>query len=146
MPYNLRPAGITDLPAVYRGELSYIRRCEPAHEQAWHLDVERHLTRWVTHMERLTVAEADRQVVGYVLWLPEGEQAELCTLSVSDPYRRRGIGQALLAHYMNSSRQQGYVHHTLSVRADNPARHLYEQAGFVQTGVDAHGYLRYWRV
>ncbi len=143
---NLRPGGALDLPAVYLGELRYIQHWEPGHEQAWHLDVERHLTRWVMHMERLTIAEADRQVVGYVLWLPEGEQAELCTLSVSEPYRRKGIGQALLAHYLNSSQQQGYVHHTLSVRADNPARRLYEQAGFVQTGVDANGYLRYGRV
>lgn len=30
----LRPARVTDLPAIYRGELGYIRQWEPQHEHA----------------------------------------------------------------------------------------------------------------
>lgn len=39
----LRPARVTDLPAVYRGELGYIRQWEPQHEHAWQMAAEQNL-------------------------------------------------------------------------------------------------------
>jgi ribosomal-protein-alanine N-acetyltransferase len=145
MPCDLRLACSTDLPAVYRGELAYIRCWEPRHEQAWHLDMERHLTRWVDNLERLTVAVADGTVVGYCLWLAEGNAAHLCTLNVNEAFRRQGIGHALLLDYITKAEGQGFTSLALSVREDNPARQLYERVGFIQAGVDSHGYLRYQR-
>lgn len=141
----LRPARVTDLPAIYRGEEAYIQRWEPAHESAWRLQLERHLTRWVDNFDRLTVATLDGQFAGYSLWIPEDGFAELCTINVSEAYRRKGIGQTLLDAYAVMAAQGGFVRLSLSVRPDNPARLMYERAGFVCMGTHANGYLRYER-
>jgi ribosomal protein S18 acetylase RimI-like enzyme len=142
----LRPAHITDLPAIYRGEQGYIQRWEPAHEAAWQRQLERHLTRWVEHFDRLTVAMLDGQLAGYSLWMPEDGAAELCTINVGEAHRRNGIGRELLQAYVAAARQAGYARLSLCVRADNPARLMYEVAGFVCVGTAANGYLRYERV
>lgn len=56
MALLLRRTHITNLPAVYRGEESYIRCWEPEHESAWRTHLERHLTQWIENFDRLTVA------------------------------------------------------------------------------------------
>ena len=145
MRLTLRPGCITDLPLVYRGEEAYIRTWEPAHEDAWRLQMERHLTSWVENIDRLTVAEVDGVFAGYSLWMPEQGQAELCTISVSETYRRNGIGRALLDAYRVSAAAQGFTHLSLHVRPDNHAVVLYERTGFVHAGANARGYLRYQR-
>ncbi|OLU23635.1 GNAT family N-acetyltransferase [Pseudomonas sp. PA15(2017)] len=139
----LRPARVTDLPAIYRGELGYIRQWEPQHEQAWQMAAERHLAQWVENFERLTIVCVDDQLVGYSLWADELGHAELYTLHVSEAYRRRGIGQMLVGAYIDSARQVGFETLSLHVRADNPARRLYERAGFAHLGANALGYLHY---
>jgi ribosomal-protein-alanine N-acetyltransferase len=146
MDFHLRPTCVTDLPAIYRGEQDYIQRFEPKHEVAWRRNLERHLTRWVNNFERITVAVVDEHVVGYGLWIPMLTVAELGTFNVSEAFRRQGIGQALLSAYMRSAEQQGFNQFALSVRPDNPAKHLYENNGFVHRGRDEHGYHRYERI
>ncbi|CAI8757012.1 GNAT family N-acetyltransferase [Pseudomonas zeae] len=141
MTLHLRPARVTDLPGVLIGEQDYIRRWEPDHELTWRLQLERHLRCWTDNFDRLTVAEWDGNFAGYALWMAEGEWAVLCTLNVAEAFRRKGIGRALVAAFMTSAKDQGYPHLSLSVRADNPAMRLYERAGFICTGTDAHQYL-----
>ncbi len=141
----LRPARVTDLPAIYRGELGYIRQWEPQHEQGWRMAAERHLQQWVEHFERLTVADIDGQLVGYSLWREEQGSAELCTLHVGEAHRRQGIGQRLVEAYIEQACSAGLKRLSLDVRGDNPARLLYEQAGFAQVSVNARGYLHYER-
>ena len=143
MTLSLRPAHVLDLPAIYAGEQAYIQCWEPDHEDAWRRQFERHLTRWVENFDRMVVASVDAQFAGYCLWMPEQEYAELCTINVSSPYRRFGVGRALLEAYIDAATRQGFTRLRLSVRADNPARYLYEQSGFSCTGRDAHDYLRY---
>jgi [ribosomal protein S18]-alanine N-acetyltransferase len=145
MALRLRYACVTDLPAIYRGEESYIRSWEPAHETLWRRDLERHLTRWVEHFEHLTVAVIDDAFAGYSLWIPEGAHAELCTLHVTPGARRSGIGTKLLEAYMFDAASQGFTELRLSVRPDNPARLMYQKAGFSCTGTAANGYLMYER-
>ncbi|MFJ4064294.1 GNAT family N-acetyltransferase [Pseudomonas sp. NPDC089996] len=145
MTFRLRPATVVDLPAIYRGEELYIRTWEPDHEAQWRLNLERHLTRWVENFDRLTVAVVDDDVAGYALWGPEDDFAELCTVSVQQDHRRAGIGMALVQAYMRDAAWQGFTKLRLSVRPDNPAKLMYERAGFSCTGTGANGYLTYER-
>lgn len=145
MALTLRLARVTDLPAIYRGELAYIQQWEPTHETAWRRQLERHLTDWVDNFERLTVATLDGQFAGYSLWVPEEGFAELHTINVSEACRRKGIGRALLDAYVISAGHNGLAQLRLSVRGDNPARLMYEAAGFVCVGTGAQSYLRYER-
>jgi ribosomal protein S18 acetylase RimI-like enzyme len=143
MNLSFRPARITDVPYVQRGEEAYIRQWEPAHEARWREGFDRHLARWLEHFERLTIAEYEGESVGYSLWLPEEGSAELCTLGVSVAWRGKGVGAALLQRYIADARQEGYTRLKLSVRPDNPALRLYERAGFKPQGSDALGYRQY---
>lgn len=138
-----RPGRVTDIPAIYRGELGSTRQWEPQHESAWQAGVEQHFRLRVENVTRLTAAGLDEQVAGYSLWDDEEGRAELCTQHVSEAYRRRGIGQALVEAYVESARQTGFEMLSLDVRADHPARRLYEHAGFGHVGANALGYLRY---
>ncbi|WP_133771673.1 GNAT family N-acetyltransferase [Pseudomonas graminis] len=145
MKLILRQAVVTDLPAIYRGEQSYIRSWEPEHEASWNFQFEKHLTRWVENFDRLTIAVMGDQFAGYSLWTQEHNYAELCTINVDANCRRSGVGTALLAAYALDAKNQGFSQLRLSVRADNPARLMYERFGFVHTGTGAHGYLTYER-
>ncbi|WDY55842.1 GNAT family N-acetyltransferase [Pseudomonas sp. PSKL.D1] len=137
---------MTDLPAIYQGEAHYIRTWEPDHEAAWRCQLERHLTRWVEHFDRFTIAVIGERFAGYALWAPEHDHAELCTLGVSQDKRRRGVGTALLNAYLMETAQQGFTRLRLSVRPDNPARFMYLKAGFSCVGTAANNYLIYERL
>lgn len=143
MMLRLRPAQVTDLPSIYRGEQDYIRCWEPQHEAEWRLQFERHLERWVENFDRLTVAVINDRFAGYSLWASEQDCAELYTINVSPSGRRHGIGRALLEAYRVAAAQSGFTRLTLSVHSENPARFLYQQAGFSCIGVDDHQYLGY---
>ncbi|MBZ9779938.1 GNAT family N-acetyltransferase [Pseudomonas sp. REP124] len=145
MALTLRQAQVTDLPSIYRGEQDYIRCWEPDHESAWRIQLERHLTRWVENFERFTIASMDEQFAGYALWTAEQDHAEICTLNVSPSHGRCGIGRALLEACTAAALREGFTLMKLSVKPENPARHLYERAGFVRSGIDTHGYLQYER-
>jgi ribosomal protein S18 acetylase RimI-like enzyme len=48
--------------------------------------------------------------------------------------RGRGIGSQLLAELLTRARAAGLERVSLSVETDNPARNLYQRAGFVPVG------------
>ena len=143
MKLILRQAVVTDLPAIYRGEQSYIRSWEPGHEASWNSQFEKHLTRWVENFDRLNIAVMGDHLAGYSLWTQENNCAELCTINVDTSYRRSGLGTALLAAYALGAKNQGFSLLRLSVRADNRSRLMYERFGFICKGTGAHGYLTY---
>lgn len=62
--------------------------------------------------------------------LPHGGMADVLTLFTAPSARRRGHGQALMAHLISEAKAAGCVGLTLEVRSGNaPARALYEAMG-----------------
>jgi ribosomal protein S18 acetylase RimI-like enzyme len=57
------------------------------------------------------------------------------SIGVEDSAREKGVGRALLNALLALAREQGYRAVSLSVDRQNPARRLYERAGFHDAGV-----------
>jgi ribosomal protein S18 acetylase RimI-like enzyme len=60
-----------------------------------------------------------------------GDDVPELSIAVVASRRREGIGRRLLLQLVEASAAQGYDALSLSVAEHNPARHLYESAGFV---------------
>ncbi len=82
------------------------------------------------------VARSDGKVVGYIgMWMILDE-GHITNIAVAAAYRRRGIGRALLQYLVGASKRLGIRYLTLEVRRSNiPAQNLYEELGFVRTGI-----------
>lgn len=140
--YSIRRARPTDLPTIYLGELDYIRQIEPQQETRWTGGMQFHLKQWTNDLDRMFIAESSETAVGYFFWEIHGEAAVLASIYVVPDRRGDGLGQQLLAQFIADARAQGFSKLTLGVKADNPARRLYEKAGFSYTH-DEHGYRHY---
>lgn len=71
------------------------------------------------------------------------DQIHINNLAVGAAYRRRGIARQLLAFVLTEAEARGAPHATLEVRRSNePARRLYEQAGFRLVAVRTSYYTR----
>ncbi|TFL19400.1 GNAT family N-acetyltransferase [Jannaschia formosa] len=72
---------------------------------------------------------------GFVLGRTVADEAELLTLVVAAPARRRGLGRRLVAAFEAEARARGAEAAFLEVSADNPAaRALYEGTGWRLVG------------
>jgi ribosomal-protein-alanine N-acetyltransferase len=82
------------------------------------------------------VARREGKVVGYGgIWVIFNE-AHLTTLAVDEPYRRCGVGAALLKALMTRSAELGARRISLEVRPSNhAARSLYKKFGFKARGI-----------
>ncbi len=80
--------------------------------------------------------DLDETLVGYGgLWLMVDE-AHICTLAVHPAWRRRSIGELLLASLIEKAMELGSRCVTLEVRVSNRvAQHLYEKYGFSRAGL-----------
>ena len=105
-----------------------------------------YLTGWPRHGDFGLVAEHDGPVgaawyrtyteashgYGFV-----AEDVPELSIAVIASRRHEGIGRRLLVDLIDASLAQGYSTLSLSVAEDNPARGLYESAGFVP--IEKHG-------
>jgi GNAT superfamily N-acetyltransferase len=146
-----RPAGVEDVPflATMLGEAAVWRPDKPtptADEVMADPRYARYLTGWPRHGDHGLVAEQDGPVgAAWYRTYTEANRgygfvaADVPELSIAVIASRRheGIGRRLLADLIDASVAQGWSAVSLSVREDNPARGLYESAGFVL--VEAHG-------
>jgi ribosomal protein S18 acetylase RimI-like enzyme len=143
---TLRPAGPADLPAIFRAERDYITAVEPGQEAVWTSAIDRNLERWIANLDRTTMLLAGPDVAGYVMWAPDpayaGGAATLLTIEVGPAYRRRGYGRVLLGVFADQAAAAGCRLLHLGVHKNNPARALYEQAGYQPAGSDGD-YLLY---
>lgn len=74
-------------------------------------------------------------VLGYVDVTIVGRESDLMTIVVSPAARGRGVGSRLLAEGLAAAAAAGADQMFLEVRSDNPARGLYERAGFAAIDV-----------
>jgi ribosomal protein S18 acetylase RimI-like enzyme len=138
----IRAARATDLPAVYAGELDYIQEIEPQEEDRWRAGTHRHLRQWTENLERMFIATSHEKAVGYCFWEEGDHTAVLASIYVSPDRRREGLGKTLLATFLADAQAKGFTNIVLGVKADNPARRLYEASGFVHSH-DENGYRHY---
>lgn len=81
------------------------------------------------------VAVEDGAVVAYGGMLTVLDEGQITNVATSAPYRRRGIGGALLLEMIKEARRRGLVSLSLEVRASNAAAiSLYERHGFSVAG------------
>lgn len=131
-----RTADAADLPSIEAAELDYIRAHEPEQEAAWLAVVDRNRQLWAENLARTTVVEVGGTPVGYGMWAVMDGIATVVTLHVSSAHRRQGLGGRLLETVGDDVRRNGHDVLALGVHRDNPARRLYETAGFTLTGED----------
>jgi ribosomal-protein-alanine N-acetyltransferase len=72
--------------------------------------------------------------VGFALQRVIAGDGELLLLATDPRYRRRGIGRALLQHFIDEAREAGTSRVHLEVRDGNPAVAMYRRAGFKSVG------------
>jgi len=134
--WRSRPATADDLGFLHEGELAYIREREPEHEASWLRVVDRNRTLWTANLSRTTVLEIDGAAVGYAMWAVMDGVPTAVTLHVRPAYRRAGLGRVLLGLLTDDVARSGHDVLALGVHRDNPARRLYEWAGFTAAGTD----------
>jgi ribosomal protein S18 acetylase RimI-like enzyme len=143
---TLRPAVPADLPVIFRAERDYIKAIEPDQEGEWTAAIDRNLDLWIANLDRTTMLLAGTDIAGFVIWTPTPEYrddaATLITIQVRPAYRRRGYGRILLGVFAEQAVAAGCRLLHLGVHKDNPARALYEQAGYQPAGSDGD-YLSY---
>jgi len=140
-----RPAGVEDFPflATMLGEAAVWRPDKPspsAEEVMADPRYAMYLAGWPRQGDYGLVAEHDGPVgaawyrtfteashgYGFV-----SEDVPELSIAVIASRRHEGIGRRLLVDLVAACVAQGYSAMSLSVRADNPARRLYESVGFV---------------
>ncbi|SFT97490.1 Acetyltransferase (GNAT) family protein [Geodermatophilus amargosae] len=139
-----RAATRADLLLVEEAERAYVRDVEPGQEAAWTAALDRNRALWRANPGRTTVLEVDGAPAGFVTWTPDRGAALVVTVQVLPRFRRRGLGRLLLEECAWRAAAAGCGEVRLGVHRDNPARALYEGAGFAPAGEDG-AYLLYRR-
>jgi ribosomal protein S18 acetylase RimI-like enzyme len=127
------PAGITIRPRVEADDRAIVAVMEEAFREPW--SYEDALEEWLeseNHDPTLwPVALEGGEIVGALFGYIGDGRGQVSALGVRDPWRRRGIGAALLRAAFAMFRDRGIDNVRLNVDRDNMtgATHLYEQAG-----------------
>jgi ribosomal-protein-alanine N-acetyltransferase len=125
--YRIRPASLADVPSLT--ELERVCFSDP-----WSAAGIRETIQYET--ARTFVAEAENQIVGYVMARISGEEGEILDLAVRPELRRRGIGRQLLLSVWNALGNEGVRELYLEVRESNRAAiELYRGHGFRPVGL-----------
>lgn len=133
---TLRAAGPGDADAV----MAVMRAAfDPRFGEAWTLA--QLMTLFAVPGTRLGLALRDGEAVGFHAARLAGPESELLLLGVMPRLRRQRIGQLLLDDWLRWGGTMGASDYFLEMRADNDARALYAQAGFVQCGLRPNYYV-----
>lgn len=81
------------------------------------------------------IAEIDGRPVGYSGMTVVIDECDIINIAVTEPYRRRGIGRALVEAVLDMCKKRGVEKVFLEHRRSNdPAARLYESFGFAVYG------------
>jgi len=89
----------------------------------------------------------DGRVIGLYILHPNniGRCGHICNASyaVTSPYRGKGIGQQLVVHCLEKSRELGFriMQFNAVVASNASALHVYEKLGFIRLGTIPGGFL-----
>jgi len=82
------------------------------------------------------VYEADGEMLGYFVFMPAVDEAQLLNISIAAEQQRKGLGRKLLGEIMEIARGMNMRRMLLEVRPSNVAAlGLYRDAGFSQIGL-----------
>ncbi len=86
------------------------------------------------HPDGFLVAELNEKVVGYVIGVVRwGATGHVLAIAVDPPYRRHGVGSALIVNMLNRLHEKGAKEVRLEVRVSNKvAQQFYQKLGFIQ--------------
>jgi [ribosomal protein S18]-alanine N-acetyltransferase len=133
---RLRAAGPDDVDGV----MAVMRAAfDPRYGEAW--TQAQLLTLFAVPGTRLSIAHRGDQIIGFHAARIAGPESELLLLGVVPTQRRQRVGQLLLDDWLRWGRTMGASDYFLEMRADNDARALYAQAGFVQCGLRPDYYV-----
>ena len=86
-------------------------------------------------------AFADGEFAGYAGMLCVLDEGQICNVAVCPPFRRMGVGEALMTAQREAGIRRGLSVMMLEVRASNgAAQHLYEKLGWERVGVRRNFY------
>ena len=81
------------------------------------------------------------EFAGYAGMLCVLDEGQICNVAVCPPFRRMGVGEALMAAQRSAGLARGLSVMMLEVRARNaPAQRLYEKLGWEKVGVRKNFY------
>jgi ribosomal-protein-alanine N-acetyltransferase len=124
---QLRPMTVADLPAVL--DIERISFPSPWSETMFSLELH-------NPASTCMVSESDGRIAGYFCAGVVLDEMDLRVIAVNPDFRRRGIGEQLVANLVEHARRQSIALVHLEVRASNAAaQHLYRKFGFRQVGV-----------
>lgn len=87
------------------------------------------------------VALYEGRVIGYIGVLTVMDEGDITNVAVSPDCRRQHVAERLLSGLIKEARDGGIRRIFLEVRRSNePARRLYEKAGFIGTGIRKNYY------
>ncbi|MBY4804631.1 hypothetical protein [Burkholderia cepacia] len=91
-PTAIRRALPFDLPAIYDGELDYIRQIEPQQETNWRNGMRFDLRQWTSDLDRMFIAGRDGAQTGCCFWEIHGDDAVLASIYILPGSAATGSG------------------------------------------------------
>lgn len=123
---DIRPLAIEDVPAASKIE-------QTANRYPWSENVFRSC--FATQYFNFGLYLHD-SLIGYYIGYFQGVESQLFNVCVSEAQQGKSYGSMLLQHFITQSIERSAVDAWLEVRQSNIAAiRLYENAGFIQTGI-----------
>jgi ribosomal protein S18 acetylase RimI-like enzyme len=143
MKYTLRPAAKSDFDFLYH----LIEVCLKEYVEAtWGWDDEFQQGYFAEHFDitGCQIVLVDGRTAGQLTVIEEQDKFFISGIYILPEYQNHGLGSSLVREVLSKARQSSR-HVTLQVlKANQPARRLYEQLGFVVTAEKLTHYVMQW--